>query len=566
MKSLRLIILPLLFISQLGFTQMKESTQGTSLNPKTESTTLQPPKFDLTGLDILKQIEPTVPSALFEQQILEGPVDVNNYVVGPNDIFSLGVWGILNQPIPLTVTPEGSIIVPSVGEVDVSGLTLAQVKEKVISKVKQRFISGEITFTLVSPRRFSVTVTGVGQGIYPTAAVLRASALVSFVYGDSVSLMKSGTSPGERNRFSLRNITLTRKNGSSYRIDFYKYFATHDDKYNPYLREGDVINLPKYDWDAKFISVFGCVQFPGMFEYIEGDDLETAIQLVRGVTTVANMDSIMISRLDPTASKMTNFYLKYEENKDMKLQPNDRVVVLGFAEQRRDYRVLVLGEVIRVGLYPITVDHTHLSEIILDAGGFSPEAYLPTSELYRKLDTLYLTSKNRDTIENLFTQRLNDIISNKDEKEYFENETKSRIGRVNLDFENLFYKGDRSQDVTLRDGDVIYIANNKKTVYVYGQVNQPGYVPYKDGADYKYYIDKAGGLGERADEGEIRVIKFKTREWLDPDDAKIESNDFIYVPKVIKRDFAYDIDIVAKVTSVLVTIITLTLLVIQLQK
>lgn len=565
MKLLKLIILPLLFISQLGFTQMKESTQGTSLTPKTETTTLQPPKFDITGLDILKQIEPTVPTALLEQQILEGPVDINNYVVGPNDIFSLGVWGILNQPIPLTVTPEGSLIVPSVGEVNVSGLTLAQTKEKVISRVKQRFISGEITLTLISPRRFSVTVTGVGQGIYPTAAVLRASALVSFIYGDSLSLMKSGTSPQERGRFSVRNITLSRKNGQTYRIDFYKYFATHDDKYNPYLREGDVVNLPKYDWEGRYISVYGAVQFPGIFEFIEGDDLETAIQLVRGVTTVANMDDILISRLDPSGHSMNNFYVNYDEDQHLVLQPDDRVVVLAHAKQRRDFRVLVLGEVVRPGLYPITIDRSNLSEIIPETGGFTPEAYLPTSELYRKLDTLYLT-KNRDSVENLFTQRLNDIISNKDEKEYFENETKSRIGRVNVDFEILFAKGDKSQDVTLRDGDVIYVANNRKIVYVYGQVNQPGYIPFKDGADYQYYIDKAGGLGERADEGEIRVIKFKTREWLEPNNAKIESNDFIYVPKIIKRDFAYDIDIVSKVASVLVSIITLTLLVIQLQK
>lgn len=564
MKLIKLVIFLSLIVPLFVFAQLKESTQGT-LTPKTEGT-LQPPKFDLTGLDILKQIEPTISTtAMIEQQILEGPIDVNKYVVGPNDMFSLGVWGVLNQPIPLTVSPEGSLIVPSVGEVNVSGITLAEAKEKVISKVRQRFISGDITLTLISPRRFSVTVTGIGQGIYPTAAVLRASALISFIYSDSISLMKSGTGPGERSRFSLRNITLTRKNGSSYRIDFYKYFATHDDKYNPYLREGDVINLPKYDWDEKFISVFGCVQFPGMFEYIEGDDLETAIQLVRGVTTVANMDSILISRLDPSGQKMTNFYVKYDENKNMKLQPNDRVVCVGFAQHRHDYRVLVLGEVIRVGQYPITIDQTRLSEVIYDAGGFSPDAYLPTSELYRKLDTLYLT-KNRDTIENLFTQRLNDIISNKDEKEYFENETKSRIGRVNVDFEKLFIKGEKNQDVTLRDGDVIYVANNNKVVYVYGQVNKPGYIPYKEGADYNYYIDEAGGLGERADEGEIRVIKFKTREWLEPDDAKIESNDFIYVPKIIKRDFAYDIDIVAKVASVLVSIITLTLLVIQLQK
>lgn len=531
------------------------------------STDISQPKIDLSGLDILRQIEP-VPSTstLFNDQLMEGAVDINKYIVGPNDIFSLGIWGILNQPLPLSVSPEGSLIIPSVGEVNVSGLTLAEAKEKVINKVKKRYISAEITLTLVSPRKFMITVTGVGQGTYPTSAVLRASAIISFVISDSVSLMKSGTSPNERGNFSLRNITLIRKNGQQVRVDLRKYFATRDDKYNPFLVEGDVIDIKKYDWEGRFISVQGAVQFPGMFEYIEGDDLETAIQLVRGVTSVANLDSIMISRSDKSAGKLTSFIVVYEENKNMKLEPNDQITVMAYAEQRRDFRVFVLGEVIRPGLYPITLNSTKLSDVIPQTGGFTPNAYLSTSELYRKIDTLFLQSKMRDTVENLFTQRLNDVISNKDEKEYFENETKAKIGRVNVDFEKLFVKGDNNQDVILRNGDIIYIADNKKQVYVYGQVNSPGYVPYIEGADYSFYIDKAGGFGERADESEVRVIKFKTREWLEPDDARIESNDFVYVPKIIKRDFAYDIDLIAKVASVIVSVITLALLVIQAQR
>ena len=35
---------------------------------------------------------------------------------------------------------------------------------------------------------------------------------------------------------------------------------------------------------------------------LEGDDLETAYQLVRGLTTVANKDSIIIARMDKSAS------------------------------------------------------------------------------------------------------------------------------------------------------------------------------------------------------------------------------------------------------------------------
>lgn len=555
------------FLHQNVFSQKSFDDKTSQTNPlKSFDLNLDRSKLDLQNIDILKQIEPmATTSTIYNDQLMEGAIEADKYIVGPNDIFSLGVWGIVNQPLPISVSPEGSLIIPSVGEVSVVGLTLNDAKQKVIAAVKKRFISAEITLTLVSPRRFLVTVTGVGQGIYPVSAIMRASTIIAFIFNDSLSLMKSNTYPGERSTFSFRNIILKRKNGESQRIDLYKYFATRDEKYNSFLREGDVITLQKYDWEGRFLGVQGAVQFPGVFEYIEGDDLETALQLVRGVTSVANMDSIMISRMDRSATKMENFYVKFEENKKMKLEPNDRVYVQAYAEQRRDFRVLVLGEVVRPGNYPITMNSTKLSDVLRETGGLNPNAYLPTSEVYRRLDTFFIQTKNRDTLENVYTRRLNDIVSNKEERESFDNDLLYKIGRVNIDFEKL-YNGDESQDITLKQGDIIYISDNKKAIYVYGQVNRPGFVPYKEGADYMYYINAAGGYGERADEDAVRVIKFKTREWLEPDEAKIQSSDFVYVPRVIKRDFAYDIDLISKVAGVIVSVITLTLLVIQSQK
>ncbi len=523
-------------------------------------------KIDLQNFDILKQIEPgSGTGTIYNDQLLEGAIDANTYLVGPNDIFSLGVWGIVNTPIPVAVSPEGSLIIPSVGEIQVSGLTLNEAKSKVIAAVKKRYISAEISLTLISPRRFLVNVSGVGQGSYPTSAIMRASTLISFILSDSLSLMKSGTMPSERYNFSMRNIKLKRKNGEIRRVDLYEYFATQDEKFNPFLREGDVIVLQKYDWEGKFIAVQGAVQFPGVFEYIEGDDLETAINLTRGFTSVANLDSIIISRLDPTATKMEKRIVSYDDNKKLKLEVNDRVYVNAYAESRRDFKVLVLGEVVRPGNYPITLNTTKLSDVINEAGGLLPNSYLPNSEVYRRIDTFFIQTKNRDTIENVYTRRLNDIVSNTAEKESFDQDLLNKIGRVNVDFVKLS-EGNKSEDITLQNGDIVYIADNKKTVYVYGQVNQPGFVPYKEGADAQYYIDAAGGYGERANEDEVRVIKFKTREWLEPDEAKIQSSDFVYVPRQIKRDFAYDIDLISKVASVIVSVITLTLLVIQTQK
>ena len=567
-KSIFFILLLISFIpkvySQGGLNDKTGSNQQGNI--RNMEMNLNQSKIELDNFAILKQIEPQATSGtIYNDQLLEEAVDGNKYIVGPNDIFALGVWGIVNQPLPVAVSPEGSIIIPSVGEVMVNGLTLNETKKKVIAAVKKRYISAVISLTLISPRRFLITVSGVGQGTYPVSAIMRASTIIAFILSDSVSLSKSGTSPGERYNFSFRNIKLKRKNGEVQRVDLREYFATQNEKYNPYMREGDVITLQKYDWEGKFLSVQGAVQFPGIFEFIEGDDLETALHMVRGMSSVANMDSIVVSRMDPSATKMTNMYISYEDNKHLKLEANDRIYVNAYAESRRDFRVLVLGEVVRPGNYPITLNTTKLSDVIRESGGFLPNSYLPTSEVYRKLDTFFIQSKNRDTLENVYTRRLNDIVSNKDEKESFDQDLLYKIGRVNIDFEKL-YNGDQSQDIILKNGDIVYIADNRKEVYVYGQVNKPGFVPYKEGAGAEYYINASGGYGERADEDEVRVIKFKTREWVEPDNATIQSSDFIYVPRVIKRDFAYDIDLISKVASVIVSVITLTLLVIQSQK
>jgi protein involved in polysaccharide export with SLBB domain len=270
--------------------------------------------------------------------------------------------------------------------------------------------------------------------------------------------------------------------------------------------------------------------------------------------------------MDKSATKMDRMYVKYEESKHMKLQPDDRVYVNAYAEERRDFKVLVLGELVRNGSFPVTKNNTKLSEVIREAGGFTPMAYLPTSELYRRIDTLNVVNGvTRDSMDFFFSQRLNDVLSNKDERESFNQDLNYKIGRVNVDFEKLV-KGDSTQDVILHNGDILYVGDNKRQVYVYGQVNKPGFVPYKEGADFMYYVSKSGGLSERASEDDIRVIKFKSREWIDPDEAIIQSNDFIYVPKEIKRDFAYDIDLISKVASVIVSVVTLTLVVIQTQK
>ncbi|MEM3136828.1 MAG: hypothetical protein QXW37_08945, partial [Candidatus Nitrosotenuis sp.] len=83
----------------------------------------------------------------------------------------------------------------------------------------------------------------------------------------------------------------------------------------------------------------------------------------------------------------------------------------------------------------------------------------------------------------------------------------------------------------------------------------PGHVPFAMKASVSYYIDKAGGFTDRARTGDVKIIKAKTKQWLDPGDTVIEDGDYIWVPKEIERPFIYYTTIVSHLATILSAVV-----------
>jgi protein involved in polysaccharide export with SLBB domain len=137
---------------------------------------------------------------------------------------------------------------------------------------------------------------------------------------------------------------------------------------------------------------------------------------------------------------------------------------------------------------------------------------------------------------------------------------------VNVNMYKVLIEDDPHYDVPLQDGDYIFIAYDRKSVLVQGQVRFPGYVPVKPGAPIEYYIEKAGGFTEYADDGGTRIIKRATQSWLEPDEGTIESGDIIWVPKEAVRDFAYYLSIVRDLGVLLGSMVTIGLIIVQIEQ
>ncbi|MCU0372625.1 MAG: SLBB domain-containing protein [Ignavibacteria bacterium] len=544
--------------------QQNQQTQQTTTQSNVPSS--QNLKINTDAPDLLSQFSMQSP---IQQQTfaIDKAVNPNNYIVGPNDVFNLGLYGSINQVVSLTVNLEGSIVIPTVGEIKVFGLTLTDAKSKVIAAVKKRYFSSDVSFTLATPRSFLISVSSIIQNKYQVSPLTRPSDVISMVFYDTldVSKVKYKYINISRDDFfksdiSLRNIKIERKDGSVLEVDLYKYFMTNDDKYNPYLREEDILKVPYGQLIKNYVSVEGAVQLAGTYEYNVNDNLETVIGLARGFDSDAEPDSITVFRIDPESKKYTVINIAYGDNKNFKINVFDRVFVKYKTNYLKNVSVTILGEVVRPGIYPVTFKNTTLKEVIEMAGGFKPTAYLPLCVVFRRYDEEY---SKKDSNEIFINMRANDLIINEKDKLAFERDVLSKRNRVVVDFEKLFKYNDTTQNIILDDKDVIYINDDKKVVYVYGQVGFEGFVPYVPGKDYEYYIEKAGGYSLAADEGNTRIIKFNSRGWYKPDDIQILSGDFVYVPKKSPVEFKETFAIIAATVAIVTSLITTYLLIRQ---
>ncbi len=514
--------------------------------------------------------------------VMDGPVDPKEYIVGPGDIYSVNIWISPSISLQLPVTPEGSVIIPTVGEVSVAGLHLDQAKKKVVAEIREKYIHGDVTFTLLNPREFAVRVTGVG--FFETTVYVQATERAQ----DAIAMAKSETDEQLKTmnqtntvtqtallskekikklsvQGSLRKIMIRHRDGTKSTADIEKFIATKESACNPLLRDGDVVIVPERNIANDFVGVYGAVNGEGDYEFVDGDSLMSMIMIARGCSPLADSSHVTISRTDGSGNTMQTISVDMKAiaagtSPDVPLQRGDRIVVREKIELQRDYKVSVEGEVLNPGYYPITRDSSRLSEIIQLAGGLKQSASLQASRIIRN-------SKPTEDAEFDLLERARGMTSQEDST-YFRNENEIQVSGelVVADFVSLFANNDKTKDVLLQDGDRVIIAPKVQTVYVFGQVVQPGHIPYSKNQGYKYYVQKAGGVTDDAVSGDIRVIKANSKQWLSPDETTIEEGDDIWVPKEPYRPFSYYMQLYGQLFSIIGTIATAAVLVVQLKK
>ncbi len=441
----------------------------------------------------------------------------------------------------------------------------------------------------------SVTIGGefVITGTFPALITERVDAFVTRMLTQAKEEMVRTTNDPQLleqldkklNNYVLRNITLKRASGEVLHLDLQKFRLNGDFENNPYLKNDDVIIFPQPDLEHNSFTVSGAVNNPGKFFFVEGDRLQDALELAQGINDAyENIEGVEIHRLNYTGDEIQ--VIKTDVNGNPALERGDGIIVVAKETQKKGFSVIVAGEVNNPGRIPVTKNNTTIKQVIEKAGGFKQDASLRRSKLFTGNSLPFLLENyygvNVKTMPGILDEKLTDFLlkfqnmmmmrmSNVDEMDssYFlmENDLRLLLESGPVDFTKINDTSSNVADYIVSDGDVIIIPQREKTVYVFGQVAKPGKVNFVEGKDFAYYVQEAGGAGEYA-RNDIMLIKSVTKEWIpaDNENAVIEEGDYIYVPRTLSKSFNYYVKNASVFLSIVGTLATIALLIVNLTK
>jgi protein involved in polysaccharide export with SLBB domain len=207
----------------------------------------------------------------------------DDYVLGPGDTINVLLWGRINQTFSLQVQRDGTILMPEIGPIEVSGLTFGQTK-KLIEHRGSEITGLQVDVTMGQVRAIQVFVIGkVAQsGLYTVSSLSHVSnALVA-----AGGIGKVG---------SLRDIQLRRENHLIGTLDLYGLLLKGDTSGDLSLKPRDVIFVPVI---GPVAAVTGDVRDPSIYELSKNETLGSVLKMAGGVTAFGYAERVQVERVE----------------------------------------------------------------------------------------------------------------------------------------------------------------------------------------------------------------------------------------------------------------------------
>lgn len=334
----------------------------------------------------------------------EGPVDPKNYRTGPGDELLLNITGAMELQIPLFVTPEGRLFVPSVGEFFVAGMTLENLQQDVVKRAASVYKNCDVSLSLETLRFFRVHV--VGEVRFPGTYIAQAAHRVSD------AIQEAG---GVTERSWKREIELRHQAGTTEHIDLASFEQKGSLDHNPHLSGGDIVYVPPLSPSGEMIEIVGNSVYSGYYQIMPGENLMEFLHRTGALQKHSNPARFRVLRPDSQASggyRRIQPYPHSQDSSDVKrfsLQSGDQLVL------DSEY-VYVRGAVQNPGAYPYShhmkaIDYAGLAGGDYRSAGYrSVRVYHVRSGETRKGPDVVVEPGDVVHVDSHWTQRFDVII------------------------------------------------------------------------------------------------------------------------------------------------------------
>ena len=416
-------------------------------------------------------------------------------MLGPGDELSISIWGGVSQTFTRTIDPEGRVMLPESGELQVAGLTLDKAQDAVSGALEPQFRNAHVSVTVARLRTIRIYVVGDVQrpGAYDISSLSSPLTALSAAGGP--------TAVG-----SLRVMRHYRNEKLIGEIDLYDFLLHGIRGTDDRLQGGDTLLVPPA---GAQIAVYGAVKRPAIYELRNEKTLTALLDNAGGLTVAAALGHITVDRIVAN-QRREEISLTNADSEDVaaataavaefEVKDGDRVhvaTVLPYSERS----VYLQGHVARPGKLAFR-DGLRLSDVVRTYQDLLPEP-AERGEIVR----LVAPDLHPETI----AFNVPDVL----------------IGNANLPlqpFDTIRIFGRYEQDAP--------------TVAVQGEVLRPGTYPLFEGMTAAQLVRAAGGFKRDALLDTADLISYRI---ADGSDVAIERRDLKIGAAVMKQDRDADV-------------------------
>ena len=280
------------------------------------------------------------------------------------------------------------------------------------------------------------------------------------------------------------------------------------------LQKNDVLFVPTKGemMQQQTVTIHGEVMYPGIYKFAANETLEDLVLQAGGLKESASTTKVDVARriinpkalsTDSVISHTYTFALKdgfvIDGEAGFTLQPFDEVYVRKSPGYNVQKNIAVQGQVMFAGTYTLTSKNERLSDAIKRAGGVTDLAYIRGARLERRI-----TPDERLRMETVL--RMVEIQNDKDDSVEKKRLDLGDTYYVGIELEKALAEPGGDADLVLREGDKLIVPEYNGTVKISGNVMYPNTVAYEKGRRPAWYINQAGGFGNRAKKSNTYII------------------------------------------------------------